>query len=649
MTDLEERAEKLKASVVERALAAKLALGTPLTYRVLVNSCIFQEPVPRTTRLGSVAKGTVARGYPGSVAWVCLDPASHDGTEGWVPVREMTDDRRLVLHAAWCELKLEKSFVDALEVSWLGIEEPPPPFKVTYSVEWRPRPPKPAKEDAARGRQDAANTPAAGHTLSSEASATVRSLPPGSMLQLRVGVRVAPAAGAAAPSGSGNGNLDVRLSGPWQDFATDHAMKADYLDGSSLSSLMSLRASGALPKRFLRAVRGGMWGLEYRINEMGDDGVFTPEEVTAGTPIEVCPLLEVDTDCRRRSPVLQRLTLPLPGRKDAYAVVLGFAQLYSRSKEPNLRWGYLGPDEVLVWAVEDIPARSELFVDFATPPEPVEEAAQRRPSILRQPPQKPRNAPEKFSGAGFVVHGDSGLHGRGVFATRTTEPGQLIESCPVVQMDEAGGEALISYRWGAKTRGAGPFYIPMGHGCLYNHSERQNAHAQLDLGRHVLELVALEPLHVGQEILVNYGSDYFSDDYDGHRKGELLHVKDVNSEDLEIRMYAELLQALMRTFRDEGFQREFSAFQQPLSPEATKSQQAMVKDIGRRSALARAAIIKAELPILERFGFSKDLEGSVEMTSFLHKMFFDPRTSNDLKDLSQEVVQLTRVSPPGTS
>mmetsp|Transcript_96048 Transcript_96048/g.299112 ORF Transcript_96048/g.299112 Transcript_96048/m.299112 type:complete len:638 (-) Transcript_96048:46-1959(-) len=637
MQKIEERALKLKDSVKEGAQSAKRFLSEPLVYEVVQDSPVFEEPVPQCRRTGMVGEGSTIRGYPGSVAWVRTDSGA---AAGWVPVREMTTERGLVLHAAWCKLKLEKSFVDALEVSWEGIKDPPPPYKATYSLEWRPRPPDDAsaapepmptkKASGKNGRRDPAVGQAAGHTLSSEAAATLRSLPPGSRVQLRVGVRVAP------PAGGENG-ADLKLSGPWQDFCTDQAVKADYEDRSSISSLMSLRAAGALPKRFLRAVRGGLWGLEYRVNEMGDDGVFSPEAVDAGTPIEVCPLLEVDSDCRRRSPVLKRITLPLPGKEGSYAAVLGFAQLYSSSKEPNLHWGYLGPDEVLLWAVEDIPARDELFVDFSSPAQPVEEAAKRRPKLFHEPPQKLRSAAEKFNGAGFVMHGTSHLHGRGVFATRTTEPGQLIESNPIIQMDEAGAEALISYRWGAKNRGAGPFYIPMGNGCLYNHSERQNAHAQLDLGRNVLELVALEQLHVGQEVLVNYGSDYFTDDYDGHRKSELLVIEDKSSADLDMRVYADLVQALLHTYRDESFQSEIQALRQPLNPEgAHSSVQAYFKDQGKRAALARAAILRVSLPILERFGFAKDLGGSLAMTAFLNKMLpvlrpaHEPRAAGDI-------------------
>jgi len=627
----EDKAQKLMRTLEEGARSAKVALGQPLAYAVVGDSPVYEEPSMDSSRVGMVGEGGKVRGWPGSAAWVAVEPSCNGGREGWLPVREPGLDRRLILHAQWAELTLQKSFVDALEVSWLGIPDPPPPFKVTYSVEWRPR--------RATGKGQAA-----GHTLSPQAATTVRSLPPGSPVQLRVGVRVAPGSDVQSRQ-AGNAGIEVRLSGPWQDFYTDNAMKADYQDRSSLSSLMSLRASGALPKRFLRAVRGGMWGLEYRVNEMGDDGVFTPDAIPAGTPVEICPLLEIDTDCRKRSPVLKRLTVALPDRKNAFAAVLGFAQLYASTQEPNLHWGHLGPDEVLLWAAEDIDAKAELFVDFhKTAPKPTAEAAKLRPKSLHEPPQKLRSAPEKFFGAGFVVHGNSGLHGRGVFATRTTPPGQLIESCPVVQMDEGGAEALISYRWGAKNRGAGPFYIPMCHGCLYNHSERQNTHAQLDLGRNVLELVALEQLHVGQEILVNYGKDYFSEDYEGHRKGELLMVEEPSSQDLDMRIYIELIQALVRIFRDDAFQRQLDVFRQPLDPKALETPQARTKDLGKRSTLARGAIVKAQLPILERFGYSMDLEGSLAMSDFLRRMFTDPRTSDELREMSQEMVRLQDIA-----
>uniref|UniRef100_A0A7S0FVC9 SET domain-containing protein n=1 Tax=Pyrodinium bahamense TaxID=73915 RepID=A0A7S0FVC9_9DINO len=355
-----EKALKAKDAVQQAAASARTALGTPLQYVVVHDGPVCQEPLPQSSLIGSVAQGTVVFGYPGSVAWICLDPEANPGTaSGWMPVRHWAEDRRLILHAVWPELSLRKSFVDALEVSWRGLQEPPLPFRLLYSVEWR----------------RAADGHAAGHTLSSQASATIRGLPAGAQVQLRVGARLSP---VRSPVAAATAGAEVTLSGPWQDFQTDCEIKTESQVSSSKAELMSLRAAGALPKRFLRAVRGGVWGLEYRVNEMNDSGVFTPEAIEAGTPVEVCPLLEVDSACHQRSPVLQRLTLPLPDRSDDHAVVLGFARLYSTSKEPNLHWGYLGPDEVLLWAADDIPPREELLVDFKVPPKPAEAAVSRR-------------------------------------------------------------------------------------------------------------------------------------------------------------------------------------------------------------------------------------------------------------------------------
>jgi len=348
----------------------------------------------------------------------------------------------------------------------------------------------------------------------------------------------------------------------------------------------------------------------------------------------------VDPALRNKSPVLRKLTVPVPGAEGRHAVVLGYGRLYMKSREPNLLWGYLSADEVLLWAAEDVPAGQEFSVDFSAPPEPTDKPERRRPLTFQQPPLHCPGAPEKYGGSGSVMHGISSLHGRGVFVTKDVPAGQLIESCPVVRMDEAGAEALTSYRWGIIDGFEGSFYVPMGLGSLYNHSEQPNTCARLDLGRSVLELKSLEPLHTGQEVLVNYGEDYFAGDQEGHRKSDLLKVEEVHAEDLDVRAFGALQQALIGAFSDEGVQQELERLRRPLDPQPDETPEARLRAETGRWKQRHKLIMQAQLPILERFGFRRNVGGAKEMSDYIGVMGLDPRVTDEMR---QQTVDLNRL------
>jgi SET domain-containing protein len=96
--------------------------------------------------------------------------------------------------------------------------------------------------------------------------------------------------------------------------------------------------------------------------------------------------------------------------------------------------------------------------------------------------------------------------GRGVFARRPIEKGEIIERVPVLVLpagqvgEEPERHPLADYvfEWGTRT-----VALALGYGSLYNHSYEPNARYE-DLGGRTKLFVALRDIAAGEEITVNY-------------------------------------------------------------------------------------------------------------------------------------------------
>jgi len=99
--------------------------------------------------------------------------------------------------------------------------------------------------------------------------------------------------------------------------------------------------------------------------------------------------------------------------------------------------------------------------------------------------------------------------GRGVFARRPIEKGEIIERVPVIVLpveqvgDDPGRHDLAAYvfEWGRRT-----VALALGYGSLYNHSYEPNARYE-NLGVRTKLFVALREIAAGEEITVNYNGD----------------------------------------------------------------------------------------------------------------------------------------------
>lgn len=100
--------------------------------------------------------------------------------------------------------------------------------------------------------------------------------------------------------------------------------------------------------------------------------------------------------------------------------------------------------------------------------------------------------------------------GRAVFATRDFQPGEIIESCPVLPLtptERKHCEKTIMnhyiYPW-RSTRSAA---VVFGAGSLYNHSFTPNADWKQNFHTECMVYRAIAPIKAGQEITINYNGE----------------------------------------------------------------------------------------------------------------------------------------------
>ena len=98
--------------------------------------------------------------------------------------------------------------------------------------------------------------------------------------------------------------------------------------------------------------------------------------------------------------------------------------------------------------------------------------------------------------------------GRGVFAAKLVLKGEIIESCPVVEITEKEVSLLRKtelknyyFLWGSDLKKVA---VCFGFGSLYNHSYSPNATYNKRLKEKLIDFVALKDINKDEEITVNY-------------------------------------------------------------------------------------------------------------------------------------------------
>lgn len=102
-------------------------------------------------------------------------------------------------------------------------------------------------------------------------------------------------------------------------------------------------------------------------------------------------------------------------------------------------------------------------------------------------------------------------YGRGIFAARTIQEGELIHQAPVIvcpgnQYYKLKKTALRDYyfNWG---KNYDHVAIALGYGSLFNHSYSPNAIFENNLKQETVDFFALKEIEAGEEIFVNYNGD----------------------------------------------------------------------------------------------------------------------------------------------
>lgn len=100
--------------------------------------------------------------------------------------------------------------------------------------------------------------------------------------------------------------------------------------------------------------------------------------------------------------------------------------------------------------------------------------------------------------------------GRGVFALKDFKKGEVVESCPVINITPKERKkcentilAYYIYPWRSTRSGS----VVLGFGSIYNHSFTPNADWKQNFKSETMIYKALKPIKKGEEITVNYNGE----------------------------------------------------------------------------------------------------------------------------------------------
>jgi SET domain-containing protein len=100
----------------------------------------------------------------------------------------------------------------------------------------------------------------------------------------------------------------------------------------------------------------------------------------------------------------------------------------------------------------------------------------------------------------------SNIHGYGVFAAENIKAGDIIEECYVLLVTSQLSD-LSNYYFQADDDVKSA--IPLGFGCIYNHSNEPNAGYKYDSERQLMVFTAKRDIQKGSEIFTSYGQSWF--------------------------------------------------------------------------------------------------------------------------------------------
>jgi hypothetical protein len=100
-----------------------------------------------------------------------------------------------------------------------------------------------------------------------------------------------------------------------------------------------------------------------------------------------------------------------------------------------------------------------------------------------------------------------GRRGRGVFAKRRFAEGDVVETCPTVQVaDSEVAGSLRDYVFASVKQG--DVVLALGYGMLYNHSADPNVAYEQD-DPDSIRFFALRAVQPGEELTIDYGEEWW--------------------------------------------------------------------------------------------------------------------------------------------
>lgn len=97
--------------------------------------------------------------------------------------------------------------------------------------------------------------------------------------------------------------------------------------------------------------------------------------------------------------------------------------------------------------------------------------------------------------------------GYGVFASKNFKKGEIIEECPCLPLSE---NVLHDFNNHLFSPDGNKTVLPLGHGCLYQHTELPNAAWVFDENNQLITFEALKNIPKEHEIFIYYSPQWFS-------------------------------------------------------------------------------------------------------------------------------------------
>jgi hypothetical protein len=101
--------------------------------------------------------------------------------------------------------------------------------------------------------------------------------------------------------------------------------------------------------------------------------------------------------------------------------------------------------------------------------------------------------------------------GRGVYASRRYDEGEVVEACPVIVFSGPFTSVpdeirKLLFNWGFLADARSTHCLALGYGSMYNHDNPANMRYEADAGHSLLRFIAVRPIAPHEELTVNYNA-----------------------------------------------------------------------------------------------------------------------------------------------